>query len=283
MGIKDLLTEYDKDLRSRRIEVYADLWKQLKILSRYDLPEPLNAATLKKLTISMRDWYFDTGGMYLSEDTRPVYFELKRAIQNVIETHKDQPEKPLEPEESQPVLDLAHDLRTRLAIDVGTRKTSFTNVARADPSNIQQVAATQLELINTYYTTILEQAVQSFRWAMIAAGIGLAFFIFAVAFMLVSQQSSLPTLSVISGALVEVISGINFYLYGKALAQLELFHVRLERTQRFLLSNSVCEQLKGAEQQAARVELVRTISSLDLEIHGSNTNGKVPQAELKVG
>ena len=134
-------------------------------------------------------------------------------------------------------------------------------VAQADPSNIQQVAASQLELINNYYSTILNQAVQSFRWAIIAAGAGLLFFVAAVAFLLTSQQVNISAVSIISGALVEVISGVNFYLYRQALAQLELFHVRLERTQLFLLANSVCENLKGDFQQTARTELIRTIAS----------------------
>jgi hypothetical protein len=68
--------------------------------------------------------------------------------------------------------------------------------------------------------------------------------------------------SAISGAVVEVISGINFVLYGKASTQLLGFHERLEQTQRFLLANSVCE---GIEQEDARVraraDLVATIAS----------------------
>ena len=260
MGVKDLQAEADKDLRNQRLQVYEDLWKLLPVLARYDRPKPLNTGTLQELTAAMRDWYFDKGGLFLTEESRPAYFKLKDAIAEALESLKDQPEKELDEPQVRSLVESASDLRTRLANELGTRKTTFDNVAKADPSNVQEVAATQLELINNYYSTILDQARKSFNWAIIAAGVGLLFFVSAVGFLLVTQKSDLSAISVISGALIEVISGINFYLYGKALSQLDLFHGRLERTQRFLLANSVCEKLKGETQQLARAELVRVIS-----------------------
>jgi len=278
MGVKDLQAEADKDLRNQRLQVYEDLWKLLPVLARYDRPKPLNAATLQELTAAMRDWYFDKGGLFLAEESRPAYFKLKEAIAQALETLKDQPDKELNDTQINDLVECASDLRTRLANELGTRKSTFSNLAQADPSNVQQVAATQLELINNYYSTILDQARQSFRWAIIAAGVGLLFFISAVGFLLVTQKSDLSAISVISGALIEVISAINFYLYGRTIAQLDLFHGRLERTQRFLLANSVCEQLKGEEQQSARADLVRVISGLLAIASSGDATGTTPPA-----
>lgn len=278
MGVKDLQAEADSDLRKQRLQAYEDLWKLLPVLARYDRPKPLNAATLQELTAAMRDWYFDKGGLFLTEESRPAYFKLKDAIAEALESLKDQPEKVLEDPQVGTLVESASDLRTRLANELGTRKSTFANVAQADPSNVQQVAASQLELINNYYSTILDQARQSFRWAIIAAGVGLLFFISAVGFLLVTQKSDLSSISVISGALIEVIAGINFYLYGRTIAQLDLFHGRLERTQRFLLANSVCEKLKGEAQQSARAELVRVISGFLPLAPAADTTGNTAPA-----
>lgn len=277
MGVKDLQAEADNDLRKERLQAYEDLWKLLPVLARYDRPKPLNAATLQELTAAMRDWYFDKGGLFLTEESRPAYFKLKDAIAEALESLKDQPEKELDDAQVSSLAESASDLRTRLATELGTRKSTFANVAQADPSNVQEVAASQLELINNYYSTILDQARQSFRWAIIAAGVGLLFFISAVGFLLVTQKSDLSAISVISGALIEVIAGINFYLYGRTISQLDLFHGRLERTQRFLLANSVCEKLKGEAQQSARAELVRVISGL-LATAPTGDTGTTPPA-----
>lgn len=85
---KDLEAEYDKDLRNKRIEAYKDLWKHLQLLARYDRPRPLNRQTLEELTVAMREWYFETGGLYLSEETRKSYFDVKETIKDLLDSDK---------------------------------------------------------------------------------------------------------------------------------------------------------------------------------------------------
>lgn len=131
------------------------------------------------------------------------------------------------------------------------------SLSDTEPEDFQKVAASQIELLSNFYTLVLYQARQSFRWAIIAAGIGLIFFIVSVTSLLLQQTVEIATVSIISGALVEFIASINFYLYNKATSQLSEFHVRLELTQRFLLGNSMCERLDGDFKQQTRTDLVR--------------------------
>jgi len=76
---------------------------------------------------------------------------------------------------------------------------------------------------------------------------------------------------VISGALVELIAGINFYLYSRCVSQLADFHVRLDLTQRFLLANSICEGLDGDFKQQARSDLVRALAGANASSASSNS------------
>ena len=141
---------------------------------------------------------------------------------------------------------------------------SVERLSKADPENVQEIAASQIQLLTTYYQISLDQARRSFRWALAAAGIGLIFFLAAVGFLLFNQQSQgVATASIISGSLIEVISGINFYLYGKTSAQFAEFHTRLGHTQRYLLANSLCEGLDGDFKQQARVDLVKAIGGVE--------------------
>ena len=39
----------------------------------------------------------------------------------------------------------------------------------ADPSKIQEIAASQIQLLNIYHNVVLDQAKNSFRWALVAA------------------------------------------------------------------------------------------------------------------
>ncbi|BAM01375.1 MULTISPECIES: hypothetical protein [Caldilinea] len=121
---KDLEAEYDKDLRSRRLDVYKTLWNHLQLVARYDLPKPLTPSTLEELTIAMRTWYFNEGGIYLSEPTRARYFELKEAIKLVLETQNASSNQELNEHDRQRVLNLASLLRASMTSDVGTRKSS---------------------------------------------------------------------------------------------------------------------------------------------------------------
>jgi hypothetical protein len=64
----------------------------------------------------------------------------------------------------------------------------------------------------------------------------------------------------ISGAVVEVVSSLVFYLYGKTSSQLSAFRPRLEVLQRYLLANSICESLDGEERNRVRAALIQEIS-----------------------
>ncbi len=121
---KELEAEYDKDLRNKRIEVYKELWSQLQLLARYDRPKPLNRKTLEKLTVAMREWYFETGGLFLSEESRKAYFDLKQGIKDILENSKYRADEALDLPDVEALVDKASLLRARLTKDVGTRKSS---------------------------------------------------------------------------------------------------------------------------------------------------------------
>ncbi len=132
-------------------------------------------------------------------------------------------------------------------------------VASLDPTKIQEVAASQLVIIDGYYKSVLQHAQQPFRWALVAAGIGLLFFLAAVSLLVFGQPASISLISLICGGVVEGIAALNFLLYGRAVGELEKFHARLDRTQQYLLANSLCEKLDEQRRQAAQAELVQVI------------------------
>jgi TRADD-N domain-containing protein len=137
--------------------------------------------------------------------------------------------------------------------------TAINTVAKADPSNIQEVAASQLRIINSYYQSGLQQSQQSFRWSLIWGGIGLGFLIAAVSFLLFRQPGEVALASGIGGAIVEMFATTYLYLYRHASDQLAAFRTSLEKTQQLLLANSMCENLEGDLKQTTRAELIHQI------------------------
>lgn len=141
-------------------------------------------------------------------------------------------------------------------------KESLDQLSKTNVADVQKIVASQLDIMRVYHSIVQEQAKKSFRWALVAAGFGLFFFFIAVGAILFRGQENVATIGVISGALIEVISGINFYLYGRTSLQLANFQSRLDITQRFLLANSVCEGLTGEIRQQTRAKLVDAISNV---------------------
>ena len=125
--------------------------------------------------------------------------------------------------------------------------------------NVQEIASNQVKLLTEFYDQSLSQAHRSFVWALIASVAGLVFFMVAIAFQL-GSKTDVAIISAIGGALIEFIAAVNFYLYGKTTTQLNLFHGRLEVTQRFLLANSLCDNLGDEHKDETRSFLIRQLA-----------------------
>jgi len=140
---------------------------------------------------------------------------------------------------------------------------TIEKIAQADPSNIQEIAASQLQIGNSYYINMLRQSQQSFVWALIGGGIGIVFFIVAIFLFVFRQPTNLsylgPLITALGGAVVEVIAGIMLSLYGRASNQAASYHVRLDRIQRFLVANSACESLEGDIKHTTRAEIIKNL------------------------
>lgn len=120
--IDDLKTfgrEIDTDLREKRHDVYRELWTMTKIVPKYPAPNRLEFAALSDFSYTLRDWYFETGGIYMSEAARDRYFEVQEVIQSV-QSEKRSPV--LEPAQYDRVREACSKLRTELARDLQSRR-----------------------------------------------------------------------------------------------------------------------------------------------------------------
>jgi len=147
--------------------------------------------------------------------------------------------------------------RTRTgSIDYAIRQQAVEEVAKADPNNVQEVAASLLSIINSYYESGLQQSQRSFTWSLRWGGIGLAFLIAAVGVLLFRQPTEVAYASGIGAAIEGLLAGSYLLLYKHASDQLATFRVSMERTQQLLLANSMCEMLEGEVKQTKRAELI---------------------------
>lgn len=127
--------------------------------------------------------------------------------------------------------------------------------------SVQEIAASQIKLLSSYYNNVLSQSQRSFYFALTAAGVGLLFFMIAGGVLLLYNLQSLALITTLGGALSSFVSGVNFHIYNKSSSQLIDFHQRLDMTQRFLLADGLCNSIKDStKQDATRADLITTIA-----------------------
>lgn len=78
-----LAMDYDADLRNRRIEAYSDLWSKLEPLAKYAPKETFSETDAVSLAKSLRDWYFEKGGLFLSTAAREDCFALQDLLKHI--------------------------------------------------------------------------------------------------------------------------------------------------------------------------------------------------------
>jgi hypothetical protein len=116
-----LEVEYDIQLRNHRIDAYQALWKILEPLAYYAPPSAVTYAVATDLSQALRTWYFEVGGLFLSEASRDAYFDLQKGLGGVTKEPRPAGDLPLGTRRFERLRALASRLRTASTQDVATR------------------------------------------------------------------------------------------------------------------------------------------------------------------
>ena len=105
---RKLESDYDAALRAERLGEYRKLWQLMEPIGWYGKHE-ITSETAEKLLADLDHWYFEGGGLFLSDIAYQSFEELLRALDKYEGL----------PEHLRPV---GSKLRTALAYDIGGRK-----------------------------------------------------------------------------------------------------------------------------------------------------------------
>lgn len=125
--------------------------------------------------------------------------------------------------------------------------------------NVQEIAATQIQLLKVYYNNTLKQSERSFAFALLAAAIALIFFMLSIGLLLSQLPENIAIVTSLGGALSGFVSAVNFYLYNKASIQLSEFYKGLNSTQDYLFAENTCDKLDEPLKSHVRADLIRTL------------------------
>jgi hypothetical protein len=110
----------NEELRARRLAAYPPVYRLSAALSFWP-PAELTGEELLDLNVRLRDWYFTTGGLFLSENSRTRYGELKQLICAHLDEHEDRA-APVPRWAYEDLADTCSAFRTALTEDLETRR-----------------------------------------------------------------------------------------------------------------------------------------------------------------
>ena len=122
---RSLVLQFDGELRRDRLQAYTALWALLEPLNRYGpAPKRLTLVQVERLAADLTRWYFQVGGIYLSEPARNDYFALQDALDRARAALReaDDDVEAIEGGAFESLRQRGSGLRTSLTRDVGTRK-----------------------------------------------------------------------------------------------------------------------------------------------------------------
>jgi hypothetical protein len=120
LGARLQVTREDRRFERRRLlelrtDPFSRLWGITSHLRLTPDPAVLDGSALPTLGDSLNNWYFDDGGILLSNTCRDAYFSLLEALSTAHE------QIPLDPDRYQELYNAATQLRTALATELDTR------------------------------------------------------------------------------------------------------------------------------------------------------------------
>ena len=112
--------------------------------------------------------------------------------------------------------------------------------------------------LREYYVISKRQANRAFSSTLFVCVLGFLIFVVGIIAAAVTGRE-LALYTTISGCVVEVISGLFFWLYKNTTAQLNIYHERLGRTEKYLTALQITEKMSLEKQDEMYQFIIQTI------------------------
>jgi hypothetical protein len=119
-----------EELREWRLKAYPDVWKLTSIVPRWPRGDP-TYGDLRSVHFAFRDWYYTSGGLYLSEHARARYGDMQELFDAYLERKRPDDETPILQSSSgrfwdhspyKALMESCSTFRTALTEDLATRR-----------------------------------------------------------------------------------------------------------------------------------------------------------------
>ena len=115
--------------------------------------------------------------------------------------------------------------------------------SKEENQDIRALMFENLKELKEVYVICKQQIRKSFSAAMFSCFAGFILFVLAVIIFLLGGNNSASLTAGLSGAIVEIVSGLYFWMYRETSKQLGKYHKRLEATEKYLIALQIIEML----------------------------------------
>lgn len=115
--------------------------------------------------------------------------------------------------------------------------------SKEENQDIRALMFENLKELKEFYVICKQQIRKSFSAAMFSCFAGFVLFVLAVIIFLLGGNNSASLTAGLSGAIVEIVSGLYFWIYRETSKQLGKYHKRLEATEKYLIALQIIEML----------------------------------------
>jgi hypothetical protein len=118
LGTRSRVSE---ELRERRVEVYQPIWQRTRTLSQWPRTDA-TVADVEHLHRDLRRWYYDVGGIYLSENARTRYGDVQELLARYLNAYTGDESKRIAGPAYTDLMGACSALRTALTEDLESRR-----------------------------------------------------------------------------------------------------------------------------------------------------------------
>ena len=128
--------------------------------------------------------------------------------------------------------------------------------------------------LREYYVINKQQARNSFSAALFICILGFIIFSAGVVITYTNKGENIIQYTTIAGSIVELIAGLFFWLYSKAIKQINIFHSSLLGTQKFLTAIQLVENVSDNKKDEIYTYIIRKIidvrGEIEVDLNGNN-------------
>lgn len=133
-----------------------------------------------------------------------------------------------------------------------------------DKGDVLKLMIRNVAELREYYVMNKQQARNSFSAALFICILGFLIFSFGLLiFYTRNDNASIIQYSTIGGSIVEIIAGLFFWLYSKAITQINIFHTSLQSTEKFLTAIQLVDKVSSSNRDDIYKDIISKIISFN--------------------